>query len=77
MNLLPADADEGLLQLGLRERAVAAPVLLAVVGAVVHVVHALLQPVHVVEGVVRRLLHEYVSWKKRVLNEGGKTLSFE
>ena len=61
-NSPPADADEQLLKLRLGERAVS--VLLPVIGvAAVHVVHAFLQPADLVEGVVTRLLHEYVCWK--------------
>ena len=59
----PADADEQLLKLRLGERAVAV-LLPTVSAAAVHVVHAFLQPVDLLEGVVARLLHEYVCWKE-------------
>ena len=68
-NSPPADADEQLLKLRLGKRAVA--VLLPGVGSVgVHVVHALLQPVDLMEGVVARLLHEYVCWNVRGRGKG-------
>ena len=67
-NSPPADADEQLLKLRLGKRAVA--VLLPAVAAGVHVVHALLQPVDLVEGVVARLLHEYVCWIEKGRRKG-------
>ena len=55
-----ADAHEGRHQLGRGEGAVGGQLF-----AVVHVVHALLEPGNEVEGEVGRLLYEYVSWKER------------